>query len=243
MDQLVRDVAAAYLSTVDREAPALIEALYLVGSVTLDDFHPGASDIDFIAVTSRPLSEADLSALTRTHAALATWTRRNLDDYWRPWHRRSSRLLSRPGLACLTPWGPAWGVLGVSRLHYTLATGDITSKRGAGEYARTAFAPRWHRILNECLRIRLATPGPSLYPNPLTRRREALTFVSMAIDAGWGCWRLLAGLEHGHHALVGGEDRQQQDVEAEQAAGHLGVRRRLMSCFTLRGSNGLRQRC
>ena len=46
-----------------------------------------------------------------------------------------------------------------------------------------AFAPRWHRILNECLRIRLATPGPSLYPNPLTRRREALTFVSMAIDA------------------------------------------------------------
>src|SRR5204863_3066050 len=80
LDQLVRDVVAAYLTTVDREAPALIEALYLVGSVPLDDFHPAASDIDFLAVTSRPLSEADLSALTRTHAALAARYRRPFFD-------------------------------------------------------------------------------------------------------------------------------------------------------------------
>jgi len=79
--------------------------------------------------------------------ALATWTRDNLERYWRPWFRRSSRLPSRPGLACLGSWGPAWGVLGVSRLHYTLATGEIISKEGAGLYALDAFLPQWHRII------------------------------------------------------------------------------------------------
>lgn len=70
---------------------------------------------------------------------LAAWTRDNLERYWRPWLRRSSRLLSRPGLACLNSWEPAWGVLGVSRLHYTLTMGDITSKEGAGLYALAAL--------------------------------------------------------------------------------------------------------
>ena len=32
---------------------------------------------------------------------------------------------------------PMWGVLGISRLHYTLATGRIASKSAAGEHARS----------------------------------------------------------------------------------------------------------
>jgi hypothetical protein len=228
-------VAASYLATVDQEAPGLIEGLYLVGSVALDDFHPRTSDIDFVAVTDRPLDLAAVEALRRVHAQMAKrhpkplfngpyvtweelaadprhadpgahvrgkgvvktgvraerhpvtwhtlarygitlrgphpcdidiWTnrtglaasmRQNLDEYWRPWHARSSRLLTRPGLATLTKWGPEWGVLGVSRLHYTLATGEITSKDGAGVYARTTFRDRWQKIIDECLR----TAGPT----------------------------------------------------------------------------------
>ena len=258
--QYVDAIVADYLAAVDAAVPHLVEGLYLVGSVALDDFRPPASDIDFLAVTAQPLRPAHLDRLADVHtgvatrnrrpffdgayvtwrelaedparaapggavvhegrlrvsgngrtdpvawhtlaghgvavrgpdrtavpvwtdrAALAAWTRRNLDGYWRPWLRRSSRLLSRPGLACVADWGPAWGVLGVSRLHYTLATGGITSKYGAGCYARDTFDPRWRRIVDECLRIRRGDAGPPGYRNPLARRREALGFISMAIE-------------------------------------------------------------
>lgn len=198
----------------------MLEGLYLTGSVAMSDFQPGraiarhgpsgasASDIDFVAMTSQPLTHADLTALTRAHTQLArhrrpsfdgiyltwsdllrdpadvasgahthggwvraggqhqthpviwrelaqhgmavrgpqpetlqiwadhdslvAWVRTNLDTYWRRWHQRSARPLSRAGLTCLTPWGPAWGVLGVSRLRYTVSTGLICSKTAAG---------------------------------------------------------------------------------------------------------------
>jgi hypothetical protein len=115
-------------------------------------------------------------------AALASWTLGNLESYWRPWHRRFSRPFSIEGVAALGSWAPAWSVLGVSRLHYTLATGDITSKEGAGVYALRAFPRRWRRIVEECLRIRRGGEGRSLYRTPLGRRRDALAFVAMAID-------------------------------------------------------------
>jgi hypothetical protein len=259
MHSLVQDIVDAYLSLVDAEAPGLVQGLYLAGSVALSDFHPEASDIDFVAVTSAVCDAAGVAALERVHArlaaryrrpffdglyvtwdqlahnplhtapgpcaheghvqprvnhdrhpvtwhtlaqhgitvrgpqrqtldiwtnrdVLAAWTRGNLDRYWRPWHRRSSHLLSKPGLVCLGSWGPSWGVLGVSRLHYTLATGEITSKEGAGLYALDTFPARWHRIIDECLRIRRGAHGRPLYGNPLTRRHEALAFMAMAID-------------------------------------------------------------
>jgi hypothetical protein len=69
----------------------------------------------------------------------------------------------------------------VTRLHYTLATEQITSKEGAGVYALDAFPDRWHHVVNECLRIRRGKPNP-LYRNPAARRRDALTFISMVID-------------------------------------------------------------
>jgi hypothetical protein len=131
-------------------------------------------------VAVRGPDRAELSVWT-DRPALAAWTRQNLDDYWRVWLRRSSRLLSWPGLACVHPWGPAWGVLGVSRMHYTLATGAIISKHGAGLYARHAFDPRWRRIVDECLRLREGGPGRGHYGSPFARRREALAFVAMAI--------------------------------------------------------------
>jgi hypothetical protein len=115
-------------------------------------------------------------------AGLHAWIRTNLDGYWRPWHRRASRLLSPAGLAVLGSWGPAWAVLGVSRLHYTLMTGEITSKTGAGRYAADVFDPRFRPIAEECLRLRQGDTGPSAYRTPLARRRAALDFLDMAIE-------------------------------------------------------------
>jgi len=254
---LAQEVVTAYLCLVDAEAPGLVEAFYLVGSVALAAFHPQASDIDFVAVTATPCDGEAVATLQRVHArlaaqyrrpffdgvyvtwdqladnplhtapgpcahegqvqpwvphdpvtwhtlahhgvrvrgpqrqdrpiwtnrdVLASWTRDTLASYWRSWHRRRSYLLSKPGLVCLGSWGPTWGVLGVSRLHYTLATGAITSKEGAGLDALTVFPPRWRRIITECLRIRRGASGHSLYRTPLRRRQDALDFVALAID-------------------------------------------------------------
>jgi hypothetical protein len=114
-------------------------------------------------------------------AVLAAWQDRNLDEYWGRGLARARHLFSRPGLASLTDYGTAWTVTGVSRLHYTLGTGEITSKDGAGRHALTTFPGRWHRIVAEGLRIRRGQPRPSLYGSVLHRRRDVLAFATMVI--------------------------------------------------------------
>lgn len=255
---LVDGVVRAYLDAIDAEVPGLVEALYLGGSVALGDFHPDASDVDFIAVTCVRPFDTEITALSRAHsrlvsrqewpafegiyvtwqdlarnpsriepgphahggrvyatgsrgrnpvtwhtlatrgiavrgphrdeaeiwtdrAELSAWTRENLNTYWRDWLARSSRLASPLGLAGFGTWAPAWGVLGVSRMRYTLDTGLIASKTNAGGYARRRFDERWRRILNECLRIRRGGEHP-LYRNAIARRRDALAFMTMVID-------------------------------------------------------------
>ena len=273
-------VVGAYLEAVDREAPGLVEGLYLTGSAALGDFRPRTSDVDFVAVTACPLDLADLAALERAHArlrarllrpffdgiyvtweelandpalrrgphshegrfhangqglgdpvtwhtlarygvvchgpalsnvriradaeVLAAWTLQNLDDYWRPLLRRASVPVNLWCAATLMSYGVVWIVLGLSRLHYTLATGALCSKEAAGEYALQAFPQRWRRVVHESLRIRradFARPDVSsalletmdflrirrtgtsegLYPTPVARRRDTLAFGEMVI--------------------------------------------------------------
>lgn len=281
---LVEDVVGTYVDLVHAEAAGLIQGLYLVGSVALNDFRPRTSDIDFVAVTGPRPDATALVALARVHAqlqarwprpffdgiyvtwddlaldpshvgprphshegrfdadsisipdpvtwhtlarcgltclgpspsdldiwadpsGLATWTVGNLEAYWRRWRDRASRLLSPFGVFSLSPYATVWAVTGVSRLHYTLATGDICSKEDAGHHALATFPERWHRVVHEALRIRRADrAGPSigsvvaaqghelrsfwtadqdrsLFRTPLGRRRDMLAFVDVAIAA------------------------------------------------------------
>jgi hypothetical protein len=251
-------VVDAFLEAAEVEVPTLVEGLYLVGSVALDDFRPQRSDVDFVAVTATRPDALSLAGLGRIHArlraswrrpffdgiyvtwddlasdptrlgpgpsvhesrfqsssrgernpitwhtlvqqgirchgpaiaalpvwndplVLATWTDNNLDSYWRRLVERGARLTTRYGLIGLTAWACEWCVLGSSRLHYTLASGAITSKEGAGRYALATFPVRWHRLIEEALRIRCAAGGRSAYRSPLTRRRELLAFTGMVI--------------------------------------------------------------
>jgi hypothetical protein len=252
---VVQSVVNAYLEAVDAEAPALIEGLYLTGSVALGDFRPLASDIDFVAVTSQPLDADATAAVGRAHArlrkqfprpvfegiyatwdglasdparcghdpvtwhtlarhgvairgpdradlnvwtnaeGLAEWTLGNLDSYWRPLLGRTARWGERWSLAALTTYGAVWIVLGVTRLHYTLATGEIGSKENAGRYSLRTFPEAWHRVIQESLRLRQsdrASPDlagaiqglldrESLYRSPFARRRDVLAFGEMVI--------------------------------------------------------------
>lgn len=253
---IVENVVNAYLEAVDAEAPGLIEGLYLTGSVALGDFRPRASDIDFVAVTARPLDANATVAVGRAHVrllrrfprplfegfyatwddlaadpahcghdpvtwhtlarhgvacrgpdradlnvwtnaeVLAAWTLGNLDSYWRPLLDRAARFGNEWwSLAALTTYGAVWIVLGVTRLHYTLATGEIGSKENAGRYSLRTFPEEWHRVIQESLRLRQsdrASPDitgalrgmldrESLYRSPFTRRRDVLAFGEMVI--------------------------------------------------------------
>lgn len=135
---------------------------------------------------------------------LAAWTLNNLEVYWRRLLARAERFPDPWSMTAFTSYGAAWIVLGISRLHYTLATGEICSKEAAGRYAIQTFPERWHRVLNESLRIRRADrarhdlagafteiaadpriwapgQGGSLYRTPWARRREVLAFGEMII--------------------------------------------------------------
>lgn len=245
-----------FVGLLQRHVPGLVAGLHLVGSAVLGDFRPGRSDLDFVAVLSRPATDADIEALVIVHRLyasdptlapldgiwvteaelaagpdagpdgpttqhgqmlqhahanrdpvtwvmlrdnalavlgaldrsrlwrdpdrLASWVRGNVEGYWSRWLVRSSNLLSPRGLALLGPAATERGVLGISRLHYTLATGKIASKLEAGEHVLEAFGPRWRKLIEEAMRIRLGKSG-ARYGNPLARRRDVLGYVAMAI--------------------------------------------------------------
>jgi hypothetical protein len=266
----VEAIVETYLSLADAEAPGLVEGLYLEGSAALGDYRPGASDVDFVAVTAadppagvleriharlgahpfdgvyvtwddlrrdpaglgeRPQAHAgrlnrrgEVNPVTwhtlsghgltcrgpkpgeaeiwNDPAALAAWTDGNLDRYWRRLVIRASRPASPWGLLSLGGYGTVWFVTGVARLHYTLATGEIISKTGAGRHALQAFSERWHRVVNEALRLReedaalptlasalsglgdhFGTPRRSLYGSPFERKDDVLGFADQAITA------------------------------------------------------------
>ena len=254
---LVRGLCGELLGQLDAEAPGLVTGLYLVGSLALGGYREGTSDVDFLAVTSRPPAGDDLAALRRIHAvlaegrgwpqldgvylqasdlvlppamvtgqvradqgeirtgdgyepnpvswlilarhglafrgpdrddlgvepspaALAAWTAANLQTYWTPWVESYSRSL-RP--SALSGRAVQWGVLGVPRLHYTLATGEVTTKEEAARYAARALGPAWHDILDEALRLRKRGRGTT-YRTPVARRRDAVDFIRTVIADG-----------------------------------------------------------
>jgi predicted nucleotidyltransferase len=72
----VEDVVNLYLRSLDESAPGIVEAVYLTGSVALDDYRPGVSDIDFVAVSAEPLGKRERSALRRVHEGLSASRRR-----------------------------------------------------------------------------------------------------------------------------------------------------------------------
>jgi predicted nucleotidyltransferase len=65
-----RPVVEAYLAAIDAHLPDRLSAFYLVGSIALGDYRPGASDIDFVAVTPTLLVNTELETLAALHVVL-----------------------------------------------------------------------------------------------------------------------------------------------------------------------------
>jgi hypothetical protein len=65
--EVAGNVCAHYLAAADARYPGLVTGLYLVGSAALDDLQAGRSDVDFVAVTTRPVNS---DAAATLHAEL-----------------------------------------------------------------------------------------------------------------------------------------------------------------------------
>lgn len=225
-----------YLEIADSAAPGLVEGLYVVGSYALGDWQPGRSDIDVVAVTAEPATDADFGALRTVHALLAEHQPLPYIDgpyvAWgdlpiapatglhRPWtlagelHHDGECFEINPvtwytlatyGVAVRGPatellniwvetearvrfvidnltgyWQPLadsvtaacddaeaqfdaasfeWCALGALRLHYTAFTGDVTSKRGAGEYGLVVTPDHMHDTIRAALNMRATGAG------------------------------------------------------------------------------------
>jgi len=118
----------------------------------------------------------DIASLWWDPARLRAWVRQNVEEYWASWVERAQRPWT--GLGLLKGGTVAWGVLGISRMLYTLRTGKVTSKSGAGEWMLDVVEPQWRGIVEEALQIRQTGRGRIA---PLRRRREALAFMAMVL--------------------------------------------------------------
>lgn len=252
-------MVGTFLREVDDVDPGLIEMYYLVGSVALDDYRPGISDIDFLAVTSRRLTDGDLATFAEIHRAmpraphfdgiylprdalaappddndvvphavngqfhtdqpcgelnpvlwltlrqcgiavrgpapaelaidvdpsrLRTWNLGNLSSYWLPlagWIRRvmQERDDAHPAQAD----GVMWAVLGPARLHYTLATGSVTTKTWAGAYAAERF-PQWSHLAELAVVCRSGGPVEFVTADGIA----AAEMIEAVVDDAWQRW-------------------------------------------------------
>ena len=119
---------------------------------------------------------------------LRRWVVDNLRAYWRPW-ALDARERRHPGARLAMRQYAAGGVLGVSRLHYTLATGRIATKEQAGEYARYLFGARWQALIDDALAFRRGRPAvPPYRRHPRRRVDDAAAFVARVIDAATARW-------------------------------------------------------
>ena len=61
--QIIQPMLQAYVDLLNRELPDFVEAVYLHGSIALDAFDEGQSDIDTVVVISRLAGEGDIQKL------------------------------------------------------------------------------------------------------------------------------------------------------------------------------------
>jgi hypothetical protein len=165
-----------------------VTVLEPLASQTGATFRVGAAGSDVSPVAWKVLAERGI-AVRGPHPSilgvdpqpdlLRPWTRGNLESYWRPW---AAAVRRRPQLFAWRPrWATAWGVLGVCRLHCTIATGEVVSKEAAGEYGLGALAPAWHPVLREALAYWREQPV-ALRAGPRRRARMTSDLILHVID-------------------------------------------------------------
>ena len=112
---------------------------------------------------------------------LRAFTAQNLADYW---GRTAKELKVGWPVAGRREQAVAWCTLGVARLHHLLATGELTSKSGAGRYVLEQLEERWHPLATDALRIRESPGTRTAYRSASQRGKDLRDFVAWCVQDG-----------------------------------------------------------
>ena len=91
--------------------------------------------------------------LVRCLDVLREWNLANLDSYWADWVTWA-RGQDGTEARVRFEYGLQWLVLGVPRLHCTIATLEVISKTAAGHYAKQVVPSEWHAVLDAAIALR-----------------------------------------------------------------------------------------
>jgi hypothetical protein len=112
--------------------------------------------------------------------ALRRWNIDNLEQYWRrqvdAWQQ-----VDPTEEQVRHEYGLQWLVLGVPRLHYTVATLQVTSKTKAGHYALGVVERRWHPVIHTAIALR-GDRAAALRLSPEQARDQAVELATWLID-------------------------------------------------------------
>jgi hypothetical protein len=97
LPQDVTEIVETLLAGVHGVLKEKLVALYLRGSLVTGDFEPEASDVDFWAVTDRPVSEQEFAALSQLHIQLGRLPNRYGDQLEGPYIDRAATRRYQPG--------------------------------------------------------------------------------------------------------------------------------------------------
>jgi nucleotidyltransferase-like protein len=98
----VRTVCETYLSMVDEELPGLVEGLYLHGSIGFGEWHPGRSDVDFVAVTRERPTPREVARLDAVHERLgSTFPSPSYDGFYATWADLAGPTDDCPDVPCI----------------------------------------------------------------------------------------------------------------------------------------------
>lgn len=75
-----KEVIDTHINMIELKLPNFLKAYYIYGSVSLGAFDYGLSDIDFIAVVKRKVTEADINILKEIHGNMQRKFRKTILD-------------------------------------------------------------------------------------------------------------------------------------------------------------------
>ncbi|WP_424354319.1 nucleotidyltransferase domain-containing protein [Methanobacterium sp. MBAC-LM] len=91
MPEYVEIVVNDYIDIFNTKLPDLMESFYLIGSVALNDYHKGKSDIDFISIIKKEINASELEKIKEIHKKIESkYPKSNLEgSYVIPTHVRT----------------------------------------------------------------------------------------------------------------------------------------------------------